>query len=340
MSAALLNERELTERVDLCTPEGTLNRAAIGWSRRPLHRCNLPPWLPRKKRWNYWCVSDGALLISMTVVDLDLTQMAFAYYFDRATHAFAEKTVVLPSGAAPMPETPEGSITFDHPDMRVELISEGGDTRLRLTSPDFRGMPVHADMLVRRPEAHETLNVVIPWNDQEFQFTSKQNALPATGVVAIGDRSHAFEQDAWAVLDYGRGVWPRETSWNWGAASGMQHGRLVGLNLGGQWTNGTGMTENALCIDGRLTKISEDLAFDYDRSQPMQPWRIRTTVTERIDLTFSPEYERVAKGGNDEYFSEVHQVFGAYDGRIAGDHGAPIAIRGLFGWIEDHIARW
>ena len=35
-------EPELTTPVDLCTPDGALlNRAALGWSRRPLHRANL-----------------------------------------------------------------------------------------------------------------------------------------------------------------------------------------------------------------------------------------------------------------------------------------------------------
>ena len=31
------------------------------------------------------------------------------------------------------------------------------------------------------------------------------------------------------------------------------------------------MTENGICIDGRLTKISEDLVFEYDRADMMKP---------------------------------------------------------------------
>jgi hypothetical protein len=184
------------------------------------------------------------------------------------------------------------------------------------------------------------LNVVIPWSDAQFQFTSKQNTLPATGSVSVGDRAYQFAAPSFACLDYGRGVWPEETQWNWGAASGVQSGRAVGLNLGGRWTDGTGMTENAICVDGRLTKVSEDLAFEYDRADVMKRWHIRTTVSDRIDMTFTPEYERVSKGGDGSYFSEVHQVFGIYDGRIAANDGLPIELNALFGWIEDHTARW
>ena len=35
---------ELTEQVDLCLPNGRINPAAIGYSRRPLHRTNLRGW--------------------------------------------------------------------------------------------------------------------------------------------------------------------------------------------------------------------------------------------------------------------------------------------------------
>ena len=35
------HEPEITEPVDLCLPDGRLNPAAVGWTRRPLHRANL-----------------------------------------------------------------------------------------------------------------------------------------------------------------------------------------------------------------------------------------------------------------------------------------------------------
>jgi hypothetical protein len=101
------------------------------------------------------------------------------------------------------------------------------------------------------------------------------------------------------------------------------------------------MTENGLCVDGRLTKISEDLVFEYDRAVMMKPWRVRTGVTERIDLVFQPEFERVSRSGKrDGFFTDAHQVFGNYSGRVTPDGGEPVELRDLFGWIEEHEARW
>jgi len=35
---------EITEAVDLCLPDGRLNPAAVGWTRRPLHLDGLTGW--------------------------------------------------------------------------------------------------------------------------------------------------------------------------------------------------------------------------------------------------------------------------------------------------------
>lgn len=68
--ASLAIEPELTYPVDLCQIDGHLNRTAVGWSRRPLHRANLKG-RGRNKRWEYWCVQTPELVFAVTVSDLD-----------------------------------------------------------------------------------------------------------------------------------------------------------------------------------------------------------------------------------------------------------------------------
>lgn len=58
------HEHEITEPVDLCLPDGSLNPAAVGWSRKPLHRANLRGW-GRTKRWEYWCVTTPTHLVAL-----------------------------------------------------------------------------------------------------------------------------------------------------------------------------------------------------------------------------------------------------------------------------------
>ena len=335
-------EKEIAEAVNLCDAGGRLLPEAVGWSRRPLHSCNLSGHPLRKKRWNYWAVTSDRYLFSVTLAGVDYMGMAFAYFLDFETLRFVEKTVTVPFGrGCELPDTVRADVAFGHRGMSLRFAEEGDETAIHVESPAFGGAALSADFLVERPAGHETLNVVIPWSADRFHFTSKQNCLPASGAVSLGADVFEFAPgSAFACLDYGRGVWRYTTSWNWGSLSGTQGGRTIGLNLGGSWTDGTGMTENAILIDGRISKVHADVRFLFDRSDLMKPWRVSTEGSEQVDLRFEPFFERVAKTNLLLLKSEVHQMYGRYSGTVVPDDGAPVQIDSLLGWVEQHDARW
>lgn len=336
---AVTEERELTAPVDLCTPDGRLNPAAVGWSRTPLHRGNLRGRWLRKKRFNYWAVTTDTHLFSVTVSNLDYAGVIFVYVLDFETKAFHEQTVLAPLGlGVQMPDVPTGRIQFESSRMQVLMDDDGDHIVLKASVPDFGGRPLNADFQLRRPPGHESINVVIPWDERTFQFTSKQPALPAQGVVRLGDERISF--NGFGHLDFGRGIWPFESRWNWAAGTGVQDGRVIGLNLGGRWTDGTGMTENGFVVDGLATKIGDDLRFEYDDRDFMRPWRIRTATTAHVDLKFVPFFERIAATNALVVRSKVHQMFGRFRGRVTTDDGESIHIENLIGWAEEHRARW
>jgi hypothetical protein len=337
------HEPELTQPLNLCDPHGNLNPAAIGWSRHPLHHCNLKGHWPRKKRWNYWAIVSPSHLFSVTLSNIDYLGLPFIYLLDFETKAFTEKTLLKPFGAGcNLPPHIDGDVIYQDPAMPISMRTTHTGTYLTVSCPDFGGKPLKADFLAHRPAGHETLNVVIPWSQKRFQFTSKQNTLPTQGTLQWGDETIVFNpENTFACLDLGRGIWPFTCFWNWSSFSTrLTDDRTVGVNLGAGWTDGTGMNENALCVDGVLTKISEDLAFNYDTEDFMAPWHVHTTVTDRVDLEFTPFYERVAKTDALLIRSEVHQMIGHFKGTLKSDQGEPIRIKDAIGWAEDHHARW
>lgn len=338
----LNHEPELTAPVDLCGPDGRLNRAAVGWSRQPLQRLNVQGRWLAKKRWNYWAVTTPTHLFSATISNIDYIGMVFIYLGDFTTGRIYEKTIVTPFGAGcHMPEVVMADIAFKNQAMEVIMDQSPGGVEIKVNVADFEGAPLTAHLDIVYPAQHETLNVVIPWNERTFQFTAKHNTLPAQGSVRWKEGEIVFDgTDCFACLDYGRGIWPRSCAWNWGAASGCQGKHVVGLNLGGQWTDGTGMTENALCVDGVLSKVSEELVWEYDLQHSMQPWKIQAPETKQVDLTFTPFLERVASTDVGLIFSEVHQMFGSYSGVVRTHNGQEVVIEDLVGWAEDHKARW
>lgn len=106
------------------------------------------------------------------------------------------------------------------------------------------------------------------------------------------------------------------------------------------WTDGTGMNENGLCIDSRLTKFSDDVTFDDDNQNFVDPWQMHTTAIDWVHLCFQPFYKWVAKTDALVIYSEVHPMVRRFSGTIQGDKGYPITIENATGWAEDHNARW
>ena len=340
--AGVFEERELTQAVPLCDSNGRLLPASVGWSRHPLHRCNLKGHWPRKKRWNYWCFTDDRFLFSVTLANVDYLGLAFAYFLDYGTSEFIEQTVMVPFGrGCALPETVESDITFDSKGMNLSFTRDQGSTLVRVESPAFGGKPLSAQLAVEHPRDHETLNVVIPWSEDRFHFTSKQNCLPASGSVSIGGRTFDLNPGtAFACLDFGRGVWRYSTFWNWASFSGTWDGRSVGLNLGDRWTDGTGLTENAITLAGCISKLSDDVRFVYDRTDFMKPWTLKTETSDRVDLRFVPFFERIAKTNLLAIRSEVHQLVGRFSGRLVADGGTVLNVEEMVGWVEQHEARW
>lgn len=334
------SEPELTEATDLCLPDGSLNRKAVGWSRRPLHNCNLSGSPLRKKRWNYWCVTTDNFLFSATLSDIDYLGLAFIYFLDFKTKQFHELTVdrLLGKGCN-LGNFVTNNVYFEDAKLMLSFINGKEYTEIKVKCPDFGGQTLTANLLVTSNTNHETLNVVIPWSDKRFQFTSKQNTMPTKGSITIGEKKYSADK-GFACLDFGRGKWPFSSFWNWAASSGISNGHTIGLNFGAGWTDGTGMNENGICIDGVLSKISEDITFDYNQADYMKPWKIKTTLSKLVDLQFTPFFERVAKTNALFLGSEVHQMIGHFKGAVTDSGGKVYEFDNLIGWAEDHHARW
>lgn len=281
--------------------------------------------------------------------DVDYVGIADVWFCDLASGESVGKSVPVPlaRGMALADRVGGASLSFDRGGLELALTEEDEGTRLQAAFAGTGGKgDFAADVLVRRPAGHESLSVVIPWSERRFQFTNKDVARPAEGTIRWDGRSYDLAPDgtSWGCLDFGRGKWPYRTTWNWGAGAGVVDGpdgrTTVGLQLGGKWTDGTGMTENALCVDGRLSKLSEELVWTYDTSDWMRPWTIRTPRSERVDLTFTPVYDKRTRLQAGVAAQAVDQCFGTYAGTVVPDGGRPLTVEGVSGWAEEATWRW
>jgi hypothetical protein len=303
-------------------------------------RANLSGHWPRKKRWNFWNWIGPDCVFSVTLADVDYTSFCsfaltdFRDGFERRGASYGRP------GRVPLPETVEASVAFRGGGLEYENRVEGPDLEVRFRSHASGGDEVAAHLLVRRPPAEESLNVVVPWTPSRFQCNSKHAALPCEGEVRAGERRYRLDpRTAFGVQDWGRGIWPYRSFWNWGVATGFAGDVRLGVNFGAKWTTGTGSNENGILWDGRLHKVMEDLVFEYDAAEWRKPWRVVAPHSGAIDLVLEPfaahtprlELGVLATGGV--------CAFGRWRGRVRAE-GRELVVDGLLGWAEEFAHRW
>lgn len=326
-------ERELTAPVSLTLPDGDLNPDAVGWARRALVDTSgigtTGSW-GRNKRWEYWNITTPTHVLAVTVSVIDYAAVLEIWVWDRATHQTWGRapTVIPPRGVTLPPSLNRGPVRAEAADFLVEIDHIDSVITVHGQIPE-----VSFNVQIARPDQHDCLAVVVPWSKRRFQYTVKDVALPARGVLRIADSEYPIpEGQSWAVLDHGRGRWPYNIAWNWGAGSGLIEGVPFGIQVGGRWTDGTGSTENGILIGSVMTKISEELSWSYDLSDWRRPWHISGGG---LDATFSPVYNRHAETNFGIIASRTDQCFGTWAGSFEG-----MTFDDIDGWAEDVHNRW
>jgi len=343
-------QTELTQPGPLLQSDGQL--AQIGWSRQPLLDCNLesarfyalrPLQRFRIKRWDYYAVFTPHRFFSATIANLGYAGNIFVYTLDFKTGDLHEEGLVIPFGIGiklPRNST-EGEGRFENRHVKLHF-SMGADKRhLSVSWPGFheeRGF--HAEIDLATPPGSESMNIVIPIGKKRFYYNRKINCLPASGTLRYGDLHEEIKPaESLGSLDWGRGVWEYKSFWNWASASGfLPDGRRLGLNLGLGFGDLSAATENAFVLDNRIHKLDQ-VKFEYVSSNTMQPWHF-TDNQGRLDLTFTPFKDRLAQTNLGIITSEVHQMFGRFNGHVTTEAGDVIPVKDLVGFAEEHHAKW
>ncbi|HAJ38135.1 MAG TPA: DUF2804 domain-containing protein [Chloroflexi bacterium] len=345
------SQHEIVTPSPLLDAQGRL--VQVGWARAPLLDCNLEKaaFYPRLlrflqplriKRWDYYGVTTPERYFSVTLADLGYAGQAFVYIVDFATGRYHEETLTIPlGGGISLPRNSmEGESRYDNGKVCLRFQVTPNTRQIAVTWPDFNRQTLRAEISFALAPEHESTVVVIPIRGNRFYYNRKINCLPATGWLQLGDeRTEIAPSTCLGNLDWGRGVWEYRSFWVWASASGfLADGRTIGMNLGFGFGDASAATENTLILNGRIHKLTQ-VDFSYDAQNFMQPWRV-AAPDGRLDLTFTPFVERVARTNLFLIASTVHQLFGRYSGYVKTDDGERIHVDGLIGFAEEHHARW
>jgi len=307
---------------------GTAGR--IDWSALSAPYARNPLWRRlHHKRWHYVALSTEQLFCGIAIVDVGWTNTAFAYAFDRR-----KRTIVasfsqdgIPGLTAHVPHAPGGASHFRFPGKRIRChtADSGRQHVLELRCNDF-----HIDATFNAGSTPPLL-AVGPVEGGSVHATQKSPGMPLCGEVRVKGGQYDLDGGV-ASVDYSNGLLARDTDWRWASA----HGLDIGFNLQAGYFGGH---ENVLWLDGHLVPLGAAV-FDYDRSNPMLPWHIRTEDG-LLDLHFEPEGLRREDKNLLVAVSRYVQPIGSFSGWVkAAPDAPPREVRRLGGVTEDHFSRW
>lgn len=299
----------------------------------------------RIKEWDYYCVLTDRYGLALTVADNDYLGFLSVTWLDFERRSFTSEEFLLPfpMGAMQMPESADaGDVVQEHEKLSIAYRHVEGGRELSVAAPRFAaGQGLEGKLFLAQPPMDRmVIATPFPHAPRSFYYNQKINCLRAQGSVRIGSQSFAFEpENAFGVLDWGRGAWTYDNTWYWASASGVVDGRPFGFNVGYGFGDTSAASENMLFIDGAAHKLA-DVEFHLPRGAPDSgAWRF-TSSDNRFELMFEPILDRAANTDIGLIKSDQHQVFGRFTGRVVRDDGASLAVKDLIGFAEKVHNRW
>lgn len=327
----------LTEAGYACTLLKTYDRS----------RVKAPGW--RIKEWDYYAVCNDHHGIAFTIADLGYLGMASVSLMDfkEKTHHTRSFLTPFPLGRLGLPASSEtGNSRIAGKQYELNFVVGRNKREIYGHVYDFqeKGRQLLFDLELKSP-LQDSMVIATPFRrrPRQFYYNQKINCLPVQGRVIHGDGDLYFSPaSAFAVLDWGRGVWPYSNTWYWGSASGIVQGRAFGLNIGHGFGDTEKATENMLFYGGKASKLGDvyfDMPLINGREDPLAPWQVRDGEG-RLSLTFEPILNRAARMNALLLASRQQQVFGRFNGTAVLDGGMTLDIKGLTGFLEKVSNRW
>ncbi len=303
----------------------------------------------RIKEWDYYLVNDDDYALAFTVGDMGCLALASVSVLDFKRGTFITESAMgaFPLGRMNMPATSALGVT-QFADKRAAITYEvaGGLRRLLVNFADFKdGQPLIAEIVLDE-EPRDSMVIATPWaeDDYAFYYNQKIVGMRAIGSFSLGGLYHQFsDKNSFGLLDWGRGVWTCDNTWFWGVAQGWQNNHRFAFNLGYGFGDTSAASENMVFVDGIAHKLGRvDFGIPVrdasairvgERFDLMKPWHV-TDDEGRLDLSFTPDIDRVDYVDLKAIVSDQHQVFGLFNGWVKLDDGTTFEVRDLRGSAE------
>lgn len=321
-------------------------RPIPGFSRKSILRYDrkrIKAWPWRIKEWDFYQISNDHLCLQFTIGHVGYAGQVCINLFDFRTgerHVSLGRLLPLTFGSLHMPADAEkaGRLVYRNDGISMCFETKGPEEgNERILRCRWNGLEAVVRLRRQNPDS---LVVNLPFDESEhaFYYNQKINCMTAEGAVRWKGKEWRFDKkDSYAVLDWGRGVWPFHNEWYWSNGTGMVNGELFGFNLGCGFGNTETASENMVFYRGKshkLGKVQFSLGKDHSES-----WHL-FEENGRLDLILTPVYDNLTVTKLLWVDNCCHQMFGNFNGTVVLDDGTILEIRDLVAFAEHAVNNW
>ena len=291
----------------------------------------------RIKEWDYYFFGNDQYGISFAIADNSYMCLIGATFFDfqKGLKYDNKKIFLFPFGKLKMPnDSMVGDINYtsNKVEFRVELKEKTREIYIYFLN-FYKKKPLTITLEVHYTNK-DSLVIMTPFKEdpKAFYYNQKINNLVASGEVIFGKETYQFSNEQ-GVLDWGRGVWTKDNTWNWSSLSTiLKDGSSFGFNLGYGFGDLSSASENMAFYQGKAYKLN-DVDFGLNKDDILNPWNF-TSKDRAINMAFTPLYDNRTDINLIVLRQDAHQVFGYFDGYIQISKDKKIKLEKAFGFAE------
>lgn len=335
-----MRNHEVTARQRLLNFDGSLKEP--GYSRQLYQiydRNDIKAPKFRIKEWDYYLVLCDDYAVAFTVSDdgyIGLQSVSLLLFGETPWEHTETVLTPFPMGKLKMPSTSDtGNVLYR--DKRLYLAYEKSEGKRRIVCQFknfYEGKTFSCDITLEQPPM-DTMVIATPWKEDKkaFYYNQKINCMRASGQAQFDGKTYTFNPETdFGTLDWGRGVWTYDNTWNWGSGNAVVNGKPFGFNIGYGFGDTSAASENMLFYDGVAHKL-DDVVFHIPETSYLAPWTISSSDG-RFEMDFVPVLDRAAKIDVKAIVTDQHQVFGKMSGTAVLDDGTVLEIKDVMCFCE------
>ena len=318
-------------------------RPVAGWAASGLlqyNRKSIRAPFYRIKEWDWYQINDSRRALQFTCGHASYAGQVGVMLFDFATgEPIFTKDVILPLpfGSLHLEDSAEEDniLLYDKKGMKLRIEKQGETRRIECRCEGFE-----AEVTMERKTPHAlVINVPFFESPHAFYYNHKINCMQAKGRAIVNGTEYTFgeKEEAWGLLDWGRGVWPFHNEWYWSNAAGRLKGEIFGFNLGCGFGDTGKATENCLFYKEGIHKLGQ-VRFVLGKGYH-EPWKL-VEEEGRLELTLHPVYDRETAVKLLWVNNNTHQMFGCFEGFAILNDGTRLAVEGITGFAEHAVNNW